>query len=52
MVLAYVDLAESLALGRSDTWEVFWGFFFAVSEGFEEPGLQTPEHHCQLQRGQ
>ena len=49
MVLAYVGLAESLALGRNDTWEVFWVFFFfAVSKGFEEPGLQTPEHHCQL----
>ena len=27
MVLAYVDLMESLALGRGDTWEVFEGFF-------------------------
>lgn len=52
MVLAYVGLAESLALGCNDTWEVFcFLFFFAVSEGFEEPGLQTPEHHCQLQWG-
>lgn len=51
MVLAYVGLAESLALGRNDTWEVFWVwflFFFAVSKGFEESGLQTPEHHCRL----
>lgn len=48
MVLAYVGLAESLALGCNDTWGGLFSFvlFFAVSEGFEEPGLQTPEYHA------